>query len=57
MAPSYDEDDRSYHDSRHRDGPPEGCILSEFPETTRSCVLVGAIGLILVLIVYHLFFK
>ncbi|KAH7961070.1 hypothetical protein HPB52_001313 [Rhipicephalus sanguineus] len=37
-------------------GPPDGCILNEFPHTSRSRTVVGIVGLLLVFILYQLFF-
>ncbi|KAH6940016.1 hypothetical protein HPB50_024018 [Hyalomma asiaticum] len=44
---------------RHRhaeQGPPDGCILNEFPHTSRSRTVVSVFTLLLVFILYQLFF-
>lgn len=37
-------------------GPPNGCILNEFPHTSRSRTVVSVVAILLVLILYQLFF-
>lgn len=53
MASEHDEPRRRTY-AEH--GPPDGCILNEFPHTSRSRTVVSVVTLLLVIILYQLFF-